>query len=141
MISVTKEATFDCAHMLSYYEGPCKNLHGHTYKVQVTLVAPADPYTGMVLDFNLLSSNLRKVLGAYDHACLVGREDVRSEAEENLNAFLIDNCLKRKVITCGKTTCENIASDILHELEFELPGHHLKLKLWETPTSFVEIEN
>ena len=36
-MKVTKEITFDVAHMLSYYEGRCANLHGHTYKLQVTL--------------------------------------------------------------------------------------------------------
>lgn len=36
-MKVTKEITFDVAHILSYYEGKCANLHGHTYKLQVTL--------------------------------------------------------------------------------------------------------
>ena len=57
-MKVTKEITFDVAHMLSYYEGKCANLHGHTYKLQVTLEGNVGDVSHMVLDFNILKGQI-----------------------------------------------------------------------------------
>ena len=54
MISVTKVFTFDSAHNLINYEGACRNLHGHTYKLEVTVCGDINEM-GMVCDFSELS--------------------------------------------------------------------------------------
>ena len=58
-MKVTREMTFDSAHMLSNYVGRCHNLHGHTYKLQVTLEGEVE--TGMVVDFQTLGQYIRSV--------------------------------------------------------------------------------
>ena len=65
LIRVTKEFTFEMAHVLWNYDGPCKNVHGHSYRLFVTLSGfPADnpdnPKNGMVMDFSDLKSIVKK---------------------------------------------------------------------------------
>lgn len=60
--------TFDAAHHLPNYYGKCKNLHGHTYKLEVTLTGEANKDTGMMIDFqNVKFTVKRKVLILLDH--------------------------------------------------------------------------
>ena len=75
MVTVTKEVTFDCAHMLDGHEGLCRNLHGHTYKVQVTarrsggFLISKGPAKGMVLDFSALKGIMQAhIVEPFDHA-------------------------------------------------------------------------
>lgn len=106
---ITKEFTFDAAHKLLNYKGPCSNLHGHTYRLQIT-ISGAVKKNGVVMDF----SDLKKVV------------------EERVLAKL-DHVYLNNVI--HQPTAENIAVWIWHRLEKYLPLY--EIKLWETPTSFV----
>lgn len=106
-LSVTKVFTFDSAHQLPNHPGKCRRLHGHTYKLEVTVEAELDVKTGMVLDFYDLSSVVKdKVVSRLDH--------------RYLNDF-IEN-----------STAENLCLWIANELA-ELPLK--QVRLWETPTS------
>ena len=58
------------AHYLPGYEGPCKNLHGHTWMVEVVIAGERLDNVGMVADFAVLKSKLRDFLSALDHVCL-----------------------------------------------------------------------
>ena len=58
------------AHYLPGYDGPCKNLHGHTWKVEVTIVSDRLDKIGMVADFAVLKKQLRAFLMPLDHVCL-----------------------------------------------------------------------
>lgn len=74
MITVVKEFTFDAAHFLPNYDGPCKNMHGHTYKLQVGVVgaerAPLND-EGFVIDFAELKKIVKEcVVGVLDHTVL-----------------------------------------------------------------------
>lgn len=58
------------AHFIEGYQGKCKDLHGHTWKVEVTIMSGQLDEIGMVADFAVLKQQLREVLGAIDHVCL-----------------------------------------------------------------------
>ena len=83
-MKVTREMTFDSAHMLSNYVGRCHNLHGHTYKLQVTLEGEVEDETGMVVDFQTLDQYIRSVIDSYDHAIIFSSEKYRKEPENEL---------------------------------------------------------
>ena len=148
-MKVTKEFTFDAAHMLSGYNGDCCNLHGHTYKLQVafTQADPADhliePYASMVIDFALISREVKSLLKDYDHATLLYENG--DEFERELINLLKRYNLKLKVFS-KPITAEHLAT-VLHK---EISANHIlnhvgvkatSLRLWETPTSYAEYES
>lgn len=107
---VTKEFMFHAAHKLPGYEGKCKNLHGHTYKLHVTLEGEPDK-SGMVLDFKEIKDTVEKeILSRLDHSYL---NDIVEQP-----------------------TAERTIMWIWENLESKLQGLY-ELKLWETPTSYV----
>jgi 6-pyruvoyltetrahydropterin/6-carboxytetrahydropterin synthase len=106
---IAKEFTFDAAHRLLNYDGPCANLHGHTYKLQIVLSGSVQK-NGMVIDFvDLKKIVTEKVISKLDHK-------------------FINKIIKQ-------STAENIAVWIWKQLEKNLPLY--EIKLWETPASFV----
>lgn len=76
-IRVTKEFTFEMAHALWNYDGPCKNVHGHSYRLFVTLSGSpvddaSDPKNGMVIDFSDLKRIVsEEIVRIFDHAVTV----------------------------------------------------------------------
>ncbi|MBT3721302.1 6-carboxytetrahydropterin synthase QueD [archaeon] len=105
---LTKEFMFDSAHNLDWHDGYCKNLHGHTYKLQVSVSGKVNE-NGVVLDFKDLKKIVKeKIISVLDHKYL------------------------NKIIT--NPTAENMLLWIWDQLENELNLY--ELKLWETPTSF-----
>jgi 6-pyruvoyltetrahydropterin/6-carboxytetrahydropterin synthase len=136
-IRVTKKFTFDMAHALYGYDGPCRHIHGHTYHLSVTLLGqvisdPGNPRNGMVMDFTDLKSIVnRHVTSVYDHALVLNREALNE----------IHGLGSHKVIySPTQPTCENLLLAIKDKLIDDLPaGVKLCcLKLEETPTSFAE---
>jgi len=117
-LDVTKIFTFDSAHKLENYEGNCKNLHGHTYKLEITIRGKLDQ-RGMVMDFNELKTIVQeKVISFLDH--------------KYLNDILDFN-----------PTCENLLVWIFSQLESVLSGKQCclqKVVLWETPNSYGTLE-
>lgn len=142
-MKITKEITFDCAHMLSNYDGKCNNLHGHTYKLQVTLEGKTSKNTYMVIDFNKLKSILDSaVMQKFDHAIIFSGADAREESENELLRWVVKYHKKSLVLESGKTTCENMVPYIKEFIKEELAERDLNfsvsIRLWETPTSFAE---
>lgn len=71
MYEVTVEGSFAAAHHLPEHEGKCKNLHGHTYRVQATVAGHnLDARQGYLVDFGVLKEHLNAVLETLDHGCL-----------------------------------------------------------------------
>ena len=137
MVSVTKEVTFDAAHMLSNYSGLCSNLHGHTYHLRIKI--STDDVEDMVLDFNILKQLIQSVIvNVYDHALIFADESHRGLAEEELYQWASKFNKKFTSMSDGRPTAENISKDILQRFKAELPGREIQVTLWETPTSFVE---
>jgi len=116
-MTLSKDFTFDSAHNLVHYHGKCENLHGHTYRLRVTLYGKPAGAEAMILDFGILKKIVHeKVIDRIDHAYL--------------NEFV------------PQSTAENLSVWIWNELEKPLDGPNYRLeeiRLWETATSFVTL--
>lgn len=148
-VNVTKEITFDCAHMLSGHESLCKNLHGHTYKVQITVsgtLITEGSSKGMVIDFKHLKRAIQEIIvNQFDHATIISAPGYRNEAEEELLKWLQKHNM-RHFIMPTRTTAENMAgyfeSAIINHLTEELGLDNIDFvtaRVYETPTSFAEV--
>jgi len=139
-IRLTKEFNFEMAHALWNYDGLCKNIHGHSYKLFVTVMGEpiADeksPKLGMVIDFGELKSIVKnEVVDKYDH-CVVFNH--KAPIKELLN---IPQMFERHEFLNYQPTCENIVVDYAQKIKNKLPeGVQLfSLKLYETATSYAE---
>ena len=141
-MKVTKEVTFDSAHMLSNYSGKCQNLHGHTYKLQVTVEGPIavegdEEY--MVTDFNNLKHVIDSVTERFDHAIIFSDADNRGAAEDALLKWAQTYDMHYIILPYTKSTSEYIASYIKIQIESAYPTKRISVKVWETPTSFAEV--
>lgn len=142
-MKVTKEVTFDSAHMLSNYSGKCHNLHGHTYKLQVTVEGPVvteGNEEGMVTDFNNLKRVIDSVTERFDHAIIFSDDRLRGEAENALLEWARTYDMNYIILPDAKSTSEYIALYIKAQIESAYsPIKRISVKVWETPTSFAEV--
>jgi 6-pyruvoyltetrahydropterin/6-carboxytetrahydropterin synthase len=139
-VRVTKRFTIDMAHALWGYDGPCKNIHGHTYHLSVTLIgAPiqdsGDVKLGMVMDFGDLKRIVKEtILDQFDHALVLNEVAPYSKSDVITSEF------EKVMLVPYQPTCENL---LLHFVEllkgFFSDGPTLvSIRLEETPTSFAE---
>lgn len=141
-MKVTKEVTFDSAHMLSNYSGKCQNLHGHTYKLQVTVEGPIAAEGNeecMVVDFNNLKRVINSITEYFDHAIIFSDTVYRGEAENALLEWAETYGMNYIILPDAKSTSEYIASYIAACIESAYPTKKISVKVWETPTSFTEV--
>jgi len=140
LIRITKEFSFEMAHALWNYDGPCRNVHGHSYRLFVTLSGipsdnPEDPKKGMVIDFTDLKDIVNKeIINLFDHAVTVSGDYDIGKIETFKKLF------GNTVIVDYQPTCENLAADFASRIKKQLPGEvklH-SLKLYETATSYAE---
>ena len=130
------------AHALWNYDGACKNIHGHSYRLFVSLLGipnseATDPKLGMVIDFKDLKSLVEKpVVDFFDHALVVHK----SADGETLDS--IRKMYEKVHVFDFQPTCENLVLEFVHKIQKELPeGIELyKLRLFETATSYAEWE-
>jgi 6-pyruvoyltetrahydropterin/6-carboxytetrahydropterin synthase len=115
-LNVCKIVTFDSAHRLPNYNGPCANLHGHQWVLEVEVSGEADPETGMVIDFVVLKDLLKtKIVDKLDHS-YINDSFTNPTAENMVQSFVA-----------------------LIELHFGWCAITLeRIRLYETPTSFCE---
>ena len=140
-IRITKQFTFETAHALYGYDGKCKNIHGHSYKLDVTVIG--EPITdmnnvkcGMVIDFGDLKKIVKsEVVDTMDHAILLNKETPHLNLAKDLMASGHD-----VVLVDYQPTSENMVADfaqrISKRLDPSLSLHSLKLR--ETETAFAE---
>jgi len=90
MYEVTAEGHFSAAHNLRGYQGQCENLHGHNWRVRVTVAAEALDELGLVVDFKLLKRQMNEVLDKLDHGYLneVPPFDETNPSCENLAHYI-----------------------------------------------------
>ena len=139
-IRVTKEFPFEMAHVLWNYDGPCRNVHGHSYRLFVTLSGnPAgnndDPKNGMVMDFSDLKNIIRKqIISLFDHSVVLS-DKINKEKTE-----MFKEMFGNTVLVNYQPTCENLVADFAARITPFIPaGVKLhSLKLYETATSFAE---
>ncbi|MCD4835223.1 MAG: 6-carboxytetrahydropterin synthase [Bacteroidales bacterium] len=139
-IRVTKEFNFEIAHALWNYDGPCANIHGHSYRMFVTVIGDSiddenNPKNGMVIDFGDLKNIVnQEIVHPLDHSIILSKK-----AFDSLNGT--DNQMfKKQYIVDYQPTCENMVVDFAQKLLKKIPAG-LKLhniKLYETATSFAE---
>lgn len=139
VVRITKEFNFEMAHALFGYDGPCKNVHGHSYKLAVTVLGSpipdnSDPKQGMVLDFVDLKFIVKPIIQELDHATILNSNTEHKQLAEKNNLF------DKLILVAYQPTCENILIDVAQRVKYQLPFnvnlHHLKLQ--ETPTSYAE---
>ena len=116
VVEVTKEFTFDSCHQLKEYKGACERLHGHTYKLQVTVKGTPDN-RGIVLDFKELKAICKLHIVEYlDHYNLNDKLPYNTTAENMVVHFY------------------DIIKSHLEDTEIDV----VSVRLWETPTSYAE---
>jgi 6-pyruvoyltetrahydropterin/6-carboxytetrahydropterin synthase len=139
-IRVTKKFIFDMAHALYGYDGPCKNIHGHTYHLHVTILGVAiseanHPKNGMVIDFTDLKDLVKKeITDHFDHALVLNGDSPHKNIE------VLHQQFDKIILVPFQPTCENLIVEIKDRLVPHLSGAQqlISLKLEETPTSFAE---
>ena len=139
-IRVTKVFTFDMAHALFGYDGPCKNIHGHTYRLSVTLIGEQvqeenNPKQGMVIDFTDFKKIVKEnVIDVFDHTLVLKADTPHAKIQG-----LTDN-FERVIYSDYQPSCENLLLDMVDRIHSNLPStisiHNVKLE--ETPTSYAE---
>lgn len=139
-IRLTKEFHFEMAHALWNYNGSCKSIHGHSYKLFITLIGTPinnndDPRNGMVADFADIKKWIKApILDQLDHALLI------SNVAEIHDLIKISQMFDKLKIVDFQPTCENLLIDIVHKIKPLLPEYLVlhSVKLCETATSFAE---
>ncbi len=139
-IRITKAYKFDTAHSLPGHDGLCKNIHGHSYELLVTLIGepindPRSPKYGMVIDFKDLKQIIKGlIIDEIDHSIIL-----RNDAPPALLKEMKKN-FDRILLVDYQPTSENMILDFAGKIQKALPRnvklHHLKL--WETVTSYTE---
>jgi len=139
-IRITKEFTMETAHALLNYDGACKNLHGHSYQLFVTVIGEpiADPNAikeGMVIDFSDLKIIVKsQIIDVFDHAVVVNDRAFDQSFLETHRMF------QKRIIVSYQPTCENLLIDFANRIRALLPENvelH-SMRLHETATSYGE---
>jgi 6-pyruvoyltetrahydropterin/6-carboxytetrahydropterin synthase len=134
MTTVTKTVRFDAAHILTNHSGLCKNLHGHTYKVDISVSASGTKDDGMVMDFKDLNKIATSVIcDRFDHAFIC---NTQSAGESEIADVVARNGM-RTVALPFRSTAENLARFFFDELEDKIHGL-CSVKVWETQDSCAE---
>jgi 6-pyruvoyltetrahydropterin/6-carboxytetrahydropterin synthase len=139
-IRITKEFKFESAHALLGYDGPCKNIHGHSYRLAVTVIGEplndnSSPKNGMVMDFGILKQIINdSIVKPFDHALILNAktEHVHSKETKSLAEKLI--------LADYQPSCENLLLDFVERIKNKLPEHIqlFSIRLDETSNSFAE---
>ena len=140
-IRITKKFSFEAGHALYGYDGKCKNIHGHSYKLSVTVIGqpintPDHVKYGMVIDFGDLKTIVkREIVDVFDHATVFNKNTPHAELAKELKdrghyIILVDY----------QPTIEMMIIDFATKIKKQLPDHIklYALKLQETATSFAE---
>lgn len=138
-IRITKKFDFEAGHALFGYDGKCKNLHGHSYKLEVTVVGEPindkqNPKYGMVIDFGDLKKIVKdQIIDIFDHAMIFNKNSPHLELatelkQKNHHVILVDY----------QPTSENMVIDFAHRIKKHLPRNIAlhSLRLQETQSSY-----
>ena len=140
MFYLTKTFRFEAAHALVGYDGKCRNIHGHSYELQVTVKGmpvdePGNPKNGMVIDFHDLKRIVNEeVVERLDHSFIIGTnmpDDFVESAKRNFDKI---------VCVAYQPTTENMLTDFVERIKVKLP-QNVELycvRLQETRDSYAE---
>ena len=141
VIRITKEFKFETGHALYGYDGLCKNVHGHSYKLSVTLLGtpitdPDHVKYGMVMDFGDLKKIVKEtIVTPFDHATVLNVDSPHKELADTMESR------GHKIMRVQyQPTSEMMVLDFAEKIKTRLPEqlklHHLILR--ETETSYAE---
>ena len=140
-IRITKQFNFETGHALFGYDGKCKNVHGHSYKLSVTVIG--EPITdssnvkfGMVIDFGDLKKIIKEeIVDIFDHATVFNQNTPHIELAKELK-----DRGHHVILVNYQPTSENMVIDFSTKIKNRLPDtiKLFSLKLQETETSFAE---
>jgi 6-pyruvoyltetrahydropterin/6-carboxytetrahydropterin synthase len=127
---IYREVFFDASHRLLHYEGKCRNLHGHRWRVEVWLAGEINGTTGILVDFNVI----KEVIERFDHQVILNREDPMVAC---LTPF------QPVVTTEGDPSSEILAGEIrrLMDRECQAGGARarvVRIRVWESDTCCAE---
>ncbi len=139
-IRVTKKFHFEMAHALYQYDGLCRNIHGHTYNMEVTLLGEireekGHPKDGMVMDFGKLKKLVKdKIVNVYDHSLVVSKIYAHKHQEH------LKEITERLIVHDFQPTSENMCVYFADVLQQELSENVslYSIRLYETATSYAE---
>ena len=140
-IRITKQFSFETGHALYGYDGKCKNVHGHSYKLSVTVIGEpisdnSNVKFGMVIDFSDLKKIVKEeIVDQFDHATVFNKNTPHIELAKELS-----NRGHHVILVDYQPTSENMVIDFAQKIKNRLPANiklH-SLKLQETDTSFAE---
>ena len=140
-IRITKQFNFETGHALYGYDGKCKNVHGHSYKISVTVVGkPITDRTavkyGMVIDFSDLKKIVtEEIVDVFDHATVFNKNTPHVELAKELEIRG-----HHVILVEYQPTSEMMVIDFAEKIKNRLPKNILlhAIKLQETETSFAE---
>ncbi|HCS20057.1 MAG TPA: 6-carboxytetrahydropterin synthase QueD [Bacteroidetes bacterium] len=138
MISITKIFHFETAHAIANYEGPCKDIHGHSYELHICVAAKtaSDAYipgTGILVDFKEIKEIVRTaIVKPLDHKLILSDAFLKQHPglENEKNIMLFD----------AEPTAENLLIYIKQKVQERLPDHVVlhRMRLYETKGSYAE---
>lgn len=140
-IRITKQFSFETGHALFGYDGKCRNVHGHSYKLSVTVIgSPIEEKgavkLGMVIDFSDLKTIVKEeVVDVFDHATVFNKNTPHIELAKELT-----NRGHAVILADYQPTSENMVLDFADKIKARLPKNItlFSLKLQETDSSFAE---
>lgn len=149
---ICKSFTFDAAHQLPHHSSKCARLHGHTYKVEITLSgevqsANGSSSEGMVVDFDVVTQIYKRYIdAAVDHKFMIPGRNPAVKLQNTQNNRLLftlgtsvydlpAECVA--VLPIENTTAEHISAWILQEMRRNLSSV-VAVRVYETPTSYAE---
>jgi len=120
MFEVSVEETFAAGHALRNYHGKCENVHGHNYRVRVSIEGESLNRAGLLVDFVELKRVMREIIEKLDHRFLndVPPFDELNPSAENMARYFFEEMASR----LAGGACEN-------------PVRVTEVKMWETETS------
>lgn len=135
-LRLTKKFDFEMAHALTLYDGKCRNIHGHSYKLYVTVEGEClDGESGMVMDFHMLKDIVEKqILQHFDHALVLPKlQQADAPSFVGYDAKLI--------LTSFQPTTENLLIHFAGLIADKIPSPAklYSLKLYETESSCAEL--
>lgn len=139
-IRVTKQFGFEMSHALLNYDGLCRSIHGHSYKLQITVIGepmnePGHCKDGMVIDFSMLKKLLQEnIISKLDHSLMINEK----APVDKLNA--LGQMYERHHVVPFQPTSENLVVYIAQQVKPLLPEHIelFSVRLFETSSSFAE---
>ena len=140
-IIITKQFSFETGHALYGYDGKCKNVHGHSYKLSVTVIGSPIADTnhvkyGMVIDFGDIKKIVKEqIVDVFDHATVFNKNTPHVEL-----ALELKNRGHHVILVDYQPTSENMVIDFSNKIKNLLPENSKlhSLRLQETESSFAE---